>query len=64
MANQTDNKIMSVPEQIFDQFLTELGEQKIPEEVIARLRKTLVDNGQISVDALKQALFYSDSTDV
>lgn len=64
MVKQTDNKIMSVPDQIFDQFLTELGEQKIPEEIIVRLKKTLVENGQISIDALKTALFSGSSTNV
>lgn len=64
MMKNTDNKIISVPQQIFDQFLKELETQKVPEEVIARLRKTLVENGQISVEALKTALFANDNANV
>ena len=40
-----------------DQFLKELGTQKVSEEVIARFKKTLIDEGLISVEALKAALF-------
>ena len=56
-----DSKMLSVPQQVFEQFLKELETQKVPEEVIARLRKTLVDNGQISVEALKESLFSNDN---
>lgn len=56
-----DSKILSVPQQVFEQFLKELETQKVPEEVIERLRKTLVDNGQISVEALKESLFSNDN---
>lgn len=63
MAKDTD-KIISVPQQIFDQFLTELDTQKVSGEVIARLRKTLVENEQTSVDALKTALFSNDNASV
>ena len=64
MTKKTDNKILSVPQQVFDQFLKELETQKVPEELVARLRKTLVDNDQISVEALKAALFSNDNTSV
>lgn len=64
MPDKTDNKIISVPQQVFDQFLKELETQKAPEEVVARLRKTLVENEQISVEALKTALFPSDNANV
>jgi hypothetical protein len=64
MTENTDNKIISVPQQIFDQFLKELETQKVSEEIIARLRKTLVENGQISVEALKIALFANDNTNI
>ncbi len=64
MTENTDNKIVSVPQQIFDQFLKELETQKAPEEVIARLRKTLIENEQISVEALKIALFSGDNANV
>jgi len=57
----TDSKTLSVPQQVFEQFLKELGAQKVPEEVIARLRKTLVDNEQISIESLRKSLFSNDS---
>lgn len=64
MTKNATNKIISVPQQVFDQFLKELEIQKAPEEVIARLRKTLVENEQISVEALKTALFANDNANV
>lgn len=64
MPDETDNKIISVPQQVFDQFLKELETKKAPEEVVARLRKTLVENEQISIEALKAALFPSDNANV
>lgn len=57
----TDIKIPSVPQQVFEQFLKELGTQKVPKEVIARLRKNLVENEQISVEALRESLFSNDN---
>ncbi len=57
MSEKTDNKIISVPQQVFDQFLKELGTQKVSEEVIGRLKKTLMDEGRVSVEVLKAALF-------
>ncbi|MGB3988462.1 MAG: hypothetical protein WBK67_02085 [Minisyncoccales bacterium] len=57
MSDKTDNKIISVPQQVFDQFLKELGTQKVSEEVIGRLKKTLMDEGRVSVEVLKAALF-------
>jgi len=57
-------KIPSVPQQVFEQFLKELETRKVPEEVIARLRKTLIESGQISVEALKTALFSNDNASV
>jgi len=57
MTEENNNKIISVPQQVFDQFLKELGNQKVSEEVIGRLKKTLIDEGRVSVEALKTALF-------
>ena len=64
MTKNTGDKIISVPQQIFDQFLKELETQKVAQEVIVRLRKTIVENGQISVDALKSSLFSNDNSGV
>lgn len=64
MSEKQESKITSVPQQVFDQFLKELEEQKVPEEVIERLRKTLIENGRVSVEALKTALFSNDNIKV
>ena len=64
MTDNNNNKIMNVPQQVFDLFLKELKEQKVPEVVVARLKKTLIDNEQISVEALMTALFSNDDTGV
>ena len=64
MLKNTDNKITSLPQQIFEQFLKELEEKKVSQEVVSRLKKTLIDNQQTSVDALKEALFSGDNSNV
>ena len=62
MSQKVDNKIMSVPQQVFDKFLAELVKKKVPEEVIARLRKNLVDDGKVSIETLEAALFPNDES--
>ena len=57
----TDSKTLSVPQQVFEQFLKELETQKVPEEVIVRLKKTLVSNEQISIESLRESLFSNDN---
>lgn len=52
---------MNVPQQVFDQFLKELETQKVSEEVIERLKKVLMENENISSEALKAALFSGDN---
>jgi hypothetical protein len=46
-----------VPAQVFEQFLADLMAAEIPAEVVARLRKTLLEDQLFSDAALKQALF-------
>jgi hypothetical protein len=64
MTEENNKKIINVPQQVFNQFLKELYTQKVPEEVITRLRKTLLETEQISVDKLKTALFSNDGANV
>ena len=64
MTEKSESKIISVPQQVFNQFLEELGAQKVSEEVIERLRKTLIENEQVSVEALKIALFSNDNIEI
>lgn len=60
MNNEENNKIISVPQQVVGQFLEELKKQNVPEEVVNRLRKTIIEDGKFSVEALKVALFSND----
>ena len=46
-----------VPAQIFEQFLQALGDTGMSAELIARLRKTLVEDRTFSDGALKTAVF-------
>lgn len=64
MTEKSESKIISVPQQVFDQFLKELGAQKVSEEIIERLRKTLMENERVSVEALRMALFSNDNIKV
>jgi len=64
MTEKSESKIISVPQQVFEQFLKELGAQNVSEEVIERLRKTLIENEIVSVEALKIALFSNDNIEV
>ena len=50
-------KATDVPAQVFEQFLADLMAAEIPAEVVARLRKTLLEDQLFSDAALKQALF-------
>ena len=64
MSQQEEAGMKSLPHQVFEQFLDELKSGGIPEETIERLRKTLIENGQTSVDSVKAALFSTDNTDL
>ncbi len=57
MTDQTNNPVTGVPKQIFDQFLKKLEEEKTAADVIARLSKTLIEQGDVSGTAIKTALF-------
>lgn len=46
-----------VPTQVFESFLTALEKEGVAQEVIQRLRKTLVEEGKFSDKQLKSALF-------
>jgi hypothetical protein len=46
-----------VPAQVFEQFLIDLVGAEIPTEVVARLRKTLIEDRVFTDTALKQAVF-------
>jgi hypothetical protein len=58
---ESDNQIISVPSKIFAEFWKELENQKVSREVIAGLKKALVEEQQYSTETLKEALFSNDS---
>jgi hypothetical protein len=62
MIDQINNPVIGVPKQIFIQLLKKLDEEKIPTDVITRLNKTLVEQGDVSETAIKTALFSDNNT--
>ena len=49
-----------IPQQIVEKFLAKLTDEKVSPEVVARLRKTLVERGDLSEAALKAVLMAGD----
>ena len=49
-----------VPAQVFESFLRALAEAAISEELIVRLRKTLLQDKTFTERALKEAIFAED----
>jgi alcohol dehydrogenase YqhD (iron-dependent ADH family) len=45
-----------VPTQVFEQFITELETNKVSEEVVSRIRKTLLEQQKFTDSALKSAV--------
>lgn len=61
MTDVTDVKRTDdVPAQVFESFLRALTEAAISEELIARLRKTLLQDKTFNERALKEAIFAED----
>jgi len=50
----------SVPDRVFEAFLTRLTDAGTPEDVIARLRKTLLEDRKLIDRALRQAVLPDD----
>lgn len=55
MANK--NARHDVPSQVFENFLTELEVAGTAPHVVACLRKTILEDGVLTEDALKEAIF-------
>ena len=62
MTEQNNNPVTGIPKQIFDQFLKKLEEEKTEADVITRLNKTLMEQGDVSETAIKTALFSDNNT--
>lgn len=56
MSSTENPKIANIPEQIVDKFLEQLGTEKTPPEIIARLKRTLVEDADFSEAGLRAAL--------
>ena len=50
-----------VPSQIYDRFLEDLARKAVPAEIIARLRKTFVEQKIMTEAALKAAIFSEEA---
>lgn len=46
-----------VTSEVFEEFLKLLSEKGTPEDVVARLRRTLIEKKQFSERALREAIF-------
>lgn len=61
---ESDNPATGVPKQVFEQFLTALEARAVSADVISRLRKTLLEQGNISTAAIEAALFPDNGNNV
>lgn len=61
---ESDNPATGVPKQVFEQFLTALEAKAVSADVISRLRKTLLEQGNVSVAAIDEALFPDNDNSV
>lgn len=62
MASATSPKrAADVPAQVFDQFLADLVAANLPEEVVARLRKTLIEDRTFNEIALRKSVLGEES---
>jgi hypothetical protein len=52
-----DSVLAEVPKQIFEQTLAKLADQKLPDEIVARLRKALIEDATFNEAAIRTALF-------
>jgi hypothetical protein len=49
--------ISDIPKQVVGKFLEELGAAGVPGDVVARLKKTLLDDGALTEPAVRRAIF-------
>lgn len=54
--------IPDVPQQVFEQFLADLAEKGQPAELVARLRKALIEEASFSERALRAAVLPDEPT--
>ena len=62
MANEPLNSsIGEVPDLVFEQFLREMEQAALPEELIGRFRKALIQDRATNEKGLRAALFGEDT---
>ena len=60
-ASDVDNAITDVPEQVFKSFLAALKEDKLPADLVARLRRTLLEQKDFTERSITSALFAEET---
>lgn len=58
----TQNPVTGVPKKVAEEFIAALEKKGISAEVIARLKDTLLKQGDLTEEALKKALFNVQNT--
>jgi hypothetical protein len=61
--SSTEKAQPEVPGRVFEEFLIRLTKSEIPTEVVERLRKTVIQEKNLSEKAIKSALFQIHETD-
>ena len=61
-STEQNASVMGIPKQAFEQFLGALEKKEVSIDVINRLRKTLIETGDVSEAAVKEALFGEGNT--
>lgn len=61
---ESDKPTTGVPSQVIEQFLKVLETKPVPVDVTARLKKTLLEQGNVSYAALKGAIFPDNNPDI
>ncbi len=60
--DENDHNLSGIPQQIIESFLKQLETDKISADVVARLRETLLEEGDLSEAAVKLALSSENKT--
>jgi hypothetical protein len=60
-ASDVDNAITDVPEQVFKGLLAALEEDHLPADLVARLRRTLLEQKDFTERSITAALFAEET---
>ncbi len=63
MSGKSDsNALADIPRQVIGKFLDKLTGAGVSADVVARLRKTLIDDSALTEPAVKRAIFPEDAS--